>query len=133
MIAKRLRWGYLVPWAATSSAWFRMRSHKLTFPQVLARYETDSAPAARSGPRPEASTVARAVELATSVWPFRTTCIIRCLVLARLLRRFGYPATLTIGVSESGTLLEKRFAHAWVESSVSAAAPGFSEIVRFSL
>jgi hypothetical protein len=52
------------------------------------------------------------------------------MVLARILRRRGYPAEVVIGVSEEGVGTDPRFAHAWVEVDRAAAFPGFSELVR---
>jgi hypothetical protein len=76
------------------------------------------------------STALNAVRLATSIWPFRTTCLVRSMVLARMLRRRGYPAEVVIGVHEEGVDRDSRFAHAWVEVEEAAGPAGFSELVR---
>lgn len=60
----------------------------------------------------EAQAVARLVRVAASWSPLPATCLVRSLVLCRLLRRHGLAADLRIGVSKP----DGRFsAHAWVE------------------
>jgi len=76
------------------------------------------------------STAVTAVRLATAMWPFRTTCLVRSMVLARMLRRRGYPAEVVIGITEKGVDRDPRFAHAWVEVNPGPGSPGFSELVR---
>jgi hypothetical protein len=70
------------------------------------------------------------VRIATAVRPFRTTCLVRSMVLARMLRRRGYLAQVVVGVPADGIDRDPRFAHAWVEAGGTAGSPGYSELVR---
>jgi hypothetical protein len=82
------------------------------------------------GARLPVAALVASVRLATSIWPFRTTCLVRSMVLARMLRRRGYSAHVVIGVPKEGIGQDPRFAHAWVEVEGGAGSPGFSELVR---
>jgi len=64
------------------------------------------------------------------MWPFRTTCLVRSMVLARMLRHRGYSAHVVIGLPKEGVGRGPRFAHAWVEAEGAAGSSGFSELVR---
>jgi hypothetical protein len=122
---RRLRWAHLVPEALAVRLAYRLGRRK----QALVPAGVEPGPSPRHG-RPPLSTAVTAVRLATSIWPFRTTCLVRAIVLARMLRRRGYPAEVVIGVSEEGVDRDPRFAHAWVEVDKAAGPPGFSELVR---
>jgi hypothetical protein len=123
---RRLRWAHLVPEALGLS--LRCRVGRRTRRLSPAIVESDL-PSAR-GARPPLSTVAAAVRVATAVRPFRTTCLVRSMVLARMLRRRGYPAQVVVGVPGDGVGPDPRFAHAWVELGPTAGTPGYSELVR---
>jgi len=124
---RRLRWAPLVPEALGLSLRYRVGRGKR--PLSTAMVEPDPQSAARPA-RPSVPTVVAAVRLATSIWPFRTTCLVRSMVLARMLRRRGYPAEVVIGVREDGVEEDPRFAHAWVEVRDGPGSPGYSELVR---
>jgi hypothetical protein len=120
-----LRYAHLVPEALGLSLRYRLRRRKGPLSQVTV--EPD-----RRSPHggPALSTALAAVRLATSIWPFRTTCLVRSMVLARILRRRGYPAHVVIGLPKEGVGQDPRFAHAWVELEEATGPPGFSELVR---
>jgi hypothetical protein len=123
----RLRWAHLVPEALAFS--LRYRLGRGNQPLVPATVESGRRPPGRYG-RPLPSTAVAAVRLATTIWPFRTTCLVRSMVLARMLQRRGYPAEVVIGVREEGVGRDPQFAHAWVEVRPGPGSPGFSELVR---
>jgi hypothetical protein len=124
---RRLRWAHLVAEAVALTLRYRLRGGTRGLPPAEAR--PARRPAGRLS-RPSLSTAVWAVQLATSIWPFRTTCLVRSLVLARILRRRGYPAEVVIGVPEEGVGADPRFAHAWVEVRDGPGSPGYSELVR---
>jgi hypothetical protein len=82
---------------------------------VMARLRTQSsaiAPAtATHGTLEEARRLGRAVARTLSLLPGDTRCLVRSLVLTRLLARRGIPAKLVIGARAAPDFL----AHAWVE------------------
>jgi hypothetical protein len=124
---RRLRWAHLVPEALGLSLRCRVgrRTRRLS-PAIV-----ESGPSsAASGAHPPLSTVVAAVRVATAVRPFRTTCLVRSMVLARMLRRRGHPAQVVVGVPGDGAGPDPRFAHAWVELGRTAGTPGYSELVR---
>jgi hypothetical protein len=120
-----MRYAYLVPEALSLSLRYRLRQGKGRLSSVTVQPDGQSRQRGRA-----ISTVFTAVRLATSVWPFRTTCLVRSMVLARMLRRRAYPAEVVIGVREDGVSRDPRFAHAWVEVRDGPGSPGFSELVR---
>jgi hypothetical protein len=123
----RLRWAHLVPEALAFSLLYRLgRGNR---PLVRATVKSGRRPPGRYG-RPLPPTAVAAVRLATSIWPFRTTCLVRSMVLARMLRRRGYSAHVVIGLPKEGLGRNPRFAHAWVEVEEVAGPPGFSKLVR---
>lgn len=142
----RLRWAYLVPWAVASVMWCRVAAPRKRLADVL-RAPTPGASTPGASPpapiagAPTAATVAGAVRWATRVPPFRSTCIVRAVVLARMLRRYGYPAQVVIGLDERGRHAAKRFAHAWVECHARSAtgavgatgSAGYTELVRLEV
>jgi hypothetical protein len=99
-----------------------------TYPLALRRLRSNDLPAmiraARRGARAEPVIGDPAVRAATAVrlgkavvrslmlLPTDQRCLIRSLVLSRVLARRGIPATLIIGVGRDGDTFE---AHAWVE------------------
>jgi hypothetical protein len=124
---RRVRWAHLVPEALAFS--LRYRVGRGNRPLDPATTESARRPPGRYG-RPPLSTTVAAVRLATAMWPFRTTCLVRSMVLARILRRRGYPVEVVIGLPKEGVGQDPRFAHAWVEVEGAAGSPGFSELVR---
>jgi hypothetical protein len=71
--------------------------------------------------------LARAVVRTLSVLPTDSRCLMRSLVLTRLLARRGIHSTLVLGVRGDGDFA----AHAWVEHGmVALLAPGGSEFKR---
>jgi len=122
-----LRRAPLVPEALGLSLRYRVGGRKP--PLSTAMVEPDPRSAARPD-HPSVPTVVAAVRMATSIWPFRTTCLVRSMVLARMLRRRGYSAQVVIGVPKEGVGQDPRFAHALVEVEGGAGSPGFSELVR---
>jgi Transglutaminase-like superfamily len=86
--------------------------------------------AQRRGPMP--ATIVRAVEMATARPPLKTTCLVRSLVAARLLRRYGHSAKVVIGVPSGGTSTDTWTAHAWLEVMPTRAPDDYEEIVRLS-
>jgi len=122
---RRLRYAHLVPEALGLTLRYRLRRQKGPLSPVGVELDRRS-----SQGGPALSTALTAVRVATAMWPFRTTCLIRAMVLARMLRRRSYPAEVVIGVSEEGVDRDPRFAHAWVEVEGAAGPPGFSELVR---
>jgi hypothetical protein len=123
----RLRWAHLVPEALALGLGYRLTEGKRRLARAGAQLPLR--PAGRLGPPPLSAAVG-AVRVATSIWPFRTTCLVRSMVLARILRRRGYPAEVVIGVHDEGVDRDPRFAHAWVEVRDGPGSPGFSELVR---
>jgi len=98
-------------------------------PLVPATIASGRRPPRRYG-RPLLPTAATAVRLATSIPPFRTTCLVRSMALAKILRRRGYSAQVVIGVPKEGVGQDTRFAHAWVEVKDGPGSPGYAELVR---
>jgi len=122
---RRMRYAHLVLEALGLSLRYRFWGQKGPLSSVSVE------PGRRSPPGgPALSAAVTAVRLATSIWPLRTTCLVRSMVLARMLRRRGYPAEVVIGVREEGVDTDPRFAHAWVEVRHGPGSPGYSELVR---
>lgn len=123
------RWGYLVPLVAVLSCRYRIEARRR--PHSFAKL-IGSLPSTRSVTRnrPGRHTLIRVVDAATSIPPFRTSCLFRALVLADLFDRFGYPSTIVLGISESGAFGRPEFAHAWIESEKRSSAPGYRELLR---
>jgi hypothetical protein len=120
-----LRYAHLVPEALGLSLRYRLWRQKGPLSSVTVE------PGRRSPQGgPALSTTVTAVRLATSIPPFRTTCLVRSMVLARMLRRRGYSAHVVIGLPMEGVGQDPRFAHAWVEVEEGIGSPGFSELVR---
>jgi len=122
---RRLRHAHLVPEALGLSLRYRLWGQK-------GPLSSGTVEPGRRSPQggPALSAAVTAVRLATSIPPFRTTCLVRSMVLARILRRRGYPAEVVIGVPEEGVGTDPRFAHAWVEVRDGPGSPGYSELVR---
>jgi hypothetical protein len=77
--------------------------------------------------------LSRAVSRGLRIGPWQPRCIIRALVLYRLLRAQGTPAELVIGLSERATSTD---AHAWIEVAGRDVGPapgrfGHQELVRY--
>jgi len=58
--------------------------------------------------------IAKMVDLAAARGPWRASCLVRSLVLARLLRARGIPCELVVGSRLDGVAAERFSAHAWV-------------------
>ena len=70
----------------------------------------------------EATAVARIVHATANFHPVHASCLVRSLVLGRLLQRRGLSASLRIGVAKPAGALD---AHAWIEhGGVALAEPG---------
>ena len=87
----------------------------------LVRFEALQKISGAPGPRrvgqgsaPSPSLIARAVSGASRYLPGTGGCLTKALAAQSLLRRFGHPASLQLGVSRGGTHTFR--AHAWVES-----------------
>jgi hypothetical protein len=108
---ERLRLGAEILESYVAVRWWCAR---LSLSETLAAVRNDRGPACDS--RPEASVpgairLGAAVQKTLGALPFDSRCLIRSLVLTRLLTRRGLDCSLVIGVSS-----EPRFAaHAWVE------------------
>jgi len=122
---RRLRYAHLVPEALGLSLRYRLRRRKRPLYSVTPQSDRRSPQAGR-----DLSAAITAVRMATAIWPFRTTCLVRSMVLARILRRRGYPAHVVIGLPKEGVGQDPRFAHAWVELEEATGPPGLSELVR---
>lgn len=102
---------FLEAWALLPPVWLALRSRG--FRRVHESIERASPGARPPGPDPTADVV-EAVHLAARYAPVPVNCLLRSLVLVRLLRRRGVAADLRFGVRRN----EGRFeAHAWVERS----------------
>lgn len=67
-----------------------------------------------AGGRPSADRIAWAVRAASQVVPSGSNCLVRALATGIMLKRYGYPSELKIGVMKP---VGGRFeAHAWLES-----------------
>lgn len=135
----RFRWSYLVPVSSGLSLWYQARRHWTSFPDLLRvnaeepAGEGISIKARRSTPAP--GTILKAVNLGTKWPPFESTCLVRSLVLAGLLRHYGYPARVVIGVQSQGLRdpSDRWFAHAWVDMGASTTVAGYDHLVRLDL
>ena len=77
----------------------------------------------------EAQHIARLVLAAANRNPFRPNCLVRSLVLSRLLRLRGLAADLRIGVAVPGGAFA---AHAWVEHGGIALAEGEASLQAYA-
>lgn len=116
---RKVRWAHLVLTSAAYSIWFRWARRRIPFTELVGPYLDETSEIGRKRRFPQAGTLSRAVNLATSVWPLRTTCLIRSLVLAKLLRRYGHQAVVVLGVIDKASR-QDWLAHAWVETGVGA-------------
>lgn len=114
---RKVRWAHLLLTSAAYSIWFRWARRRIPFTDLVGSYLDESPEITRPRRFPQPGTMSRAVNLATSVWPLRTTCLIRSLVLAKQLRRYGYQAVVVLGVIDK-TSRRDWLAHAWVETGV---------------
>jgi hypothetical protein len=128
-LIRRVRWAYLIPVAAGMSIRYRLWARRRSFREVSGSNRYRSL-AQRRGPMP--ATVVRAVEIATARPPLKTTCLVRSLVAARLLRRYGHSAKVVIGVPPGGTSTDTWTAHAWLEVRPAQPFGDYEEIVRLS-
>ena len=92
-------------WVTATSVVIGVRRDRL--PDLIARLGT---PAVRRPVPP--SLLSRAVSRGLRIGPWQPRCLIRALVLYRLLRAQGDPAVLVIGLAAASPSTE---AHAWVE------------------
>jgi hypothetical protein len=103
-IATRIRLLVRV-WLTAAAVLVALRRHSLPeAARVLGRDGTDD--------RTPPALLSRAVSRGLRIGPWRPRCLIRSLVLYRLLRRQGEAADLVIGLPERA---ETHEAHAWVE------------------
>lgn len=78
-------------------------------------------------------TMVRGIHRGLRIGPWRPRCLLRSLVLFRLLRDQGQPAMLVIGLGHEGRTSD---AHAWVELAGRDVGPppggaGYQELARF--
>lgn len=59
-------------------------------------------------------------------WSLRTECLVRSIVLCRMLRLYGFPASLCVGTSKSPPLIF----HAWVEFPIACPIDDSPERVK---
>jgi hypothetical protein len=106
----------------------RLRSEPIATAVVKLRAEPSGTTAATPVPALErAARLGRAVVRMLSLLPGDTRCLVRSLVLTRLLARRGIPARLVIGARTTPAFL----AHAWVEcDGVAVLDPGDGSFVR---
>lgn len=123
---RKARWAHLVLTSAAYSIWFRRARRRIPFAELVGSYLVETPQIARPRRFPQPGTLSRAVNLATSVWPLRTTCLIRSLVLAKQMRKYGYQAVVVLGVVDKASR-QDWLAHAWVEAGVGA---GIKERLR---
>jgi hypothetical protein len=133
--AHRLRWAYLIPVSSSLSLWYQVSRRWRKFPDFAGPdREGGEEPVNNIRAQAMPATIFTAVRWGTRWPPFRSTCLVRSLVLARLLRFYGHPATVVIGVPQEG--LEDAgvwFAHAWVDMGKSVDASGYQELVRLAV
>jgi hypothetical protein len=130
MRIRSLRWTPLVLEAGARSLAVRLRWGSLNLLREASRPTAGSARTRGRGPPP--AVIHRAVQVATGWGPLRTTCLVRAIVLTRMLRARGNEASVVLGVSDRGVSSEDRFAHAWVETSSPSPQPGYRELARLS-
>jgi len=92
-------------WAVAARVVIGLRRERL--PDLVARFGE-----AGDRPRQPVSLLSRAVSRGLRIGPWQPRCLIRALVLYRLMRAQGDHAVLVIGLEESRPSPE---AHAWVE------------------
>jgi hypothetical protein len=127
-LGRRLRWAYLIPMAAGLAIRCRLSGRRDPFASVGRSSGTSGG---RLTGRPDPAVLIRAVDLATRWGPFRASCLVRSLVAANLLGRYGYRAQLVIGVPCEAPADESWRAHAWVEvGGTNPRTPRFEEIAR---
>jgi hypothetical protein len=99
-------------WATAAGVIIGLRRERL--PDLIRRLGVPTAGrGGRAAPRPvRPSLLSRAVSRGLRIGPWQPRCLIRALVLYRLLRAQGDDAVLVIGLAESRPSTE---AHAWVE------------------
>lgn len=102
--------GRLAAEALGLGLWYRWSARRRRFSAVAARADVFSPRAGHEVPAALVRAVSRAARLA----PRGMTCLVRSLILARMLQRRGHAATIVIGVPSEGRG-ERAFAHAWVE------------------
>ncbi|HYL60674.1 MAG TPA: lasso peptide biosynthesis B2 protein [Candidatus Acidoferrales bacterium] len=95
----------------------------LNFPRVQKVADAMSHPGAKPALAPPPERIAWAVATASRVVPDGANCLLRALATGVILKRYGYPSELKIGVmkSEAGNFQ----AHAWLESAGSVVIGDF--------
>jgi len=134
------RWAYLVPWAAILCLYYRVVGPRRRFGsfQGASDAPTTVAPAARPRPHsPAPSIIVKAARLGGLPGPLRASCLVRAMAGTRMLKHYGYPAKVVIGVpDETKPGSDDWKAHAWISQGAaqnppdSATSP-FLEIARF--
>ena len=109
----------------------RRNVRRVELPLLIERLSRISRPARSRHP---ARRLSRAVDRSLRIGSRRPTCLVKSLVLFRLLREQGDPAELVIGLPESPT---SKDAHAWVELDGREVGPppgraGHSQLARFA-
>jgi hypothetical protein len=97
--------------AAYAQARHALRRAPIASVLASLRAESPSARTPTAGALEESRRLGRAVARTLALMPGDTRCLVRSLVLTRLLARRGIPAKLVIGARTAPTFL----AHAWVE------------------
>ncbi|MGH2739030.1 MAG: lasso peptide biosynthesis B2 protein [Actinomycetota bacterium] len=124
---RRLRWAHLVPWASFLVLYYETLGKR----KELRRPAAQTPVAAPKGSRPPWRTVVGVVRMAARLTPGNDTCLVRSFAAARMLRHYGYPAHVVIGVPETRIGAPGWEAHAWVEVAGAAVGRGdHQEIVR---
>jgi hypothetical protein len=109
----------------------RRNVRRVELPLLIERLSRISRPARSRHP---ARRLSRAVDRSLRIGSRRPTCLVKSLVLFRLLREQGDHAELVIGLPESPT---SKDAHAWVELDGREVGPppgraGHSQLARFA-
>lgn len=113
------RWGLAYAMGALWRAWFGLRT--VSFDRLRDNANRPAATATANALSPER--IAWAVIAMSRFVPDGSNCLIRALASARMLRRYGYDATLQIGVTKAAN--GGINAHAWLESGGQVVIGGF--------
>lgn len=113
-------------WALAAATQIALQRHPL--PVVVASLEPLG-----THPRLPLRTMVRGIDRGLRIGPWRPRCLLRSLVLFRLLREQGEPAVLVIGLGHEARTSD---AHAWVELAGADVGPppggrGYLELARF--
>jgi hypothetical protein len=114
-------------WALAFRIWLLLRRHPL--PAVVAALDGPTDGASRT----PVALLSRAVSRGLRIGPWRPRCLLRSLVLYRMLREQGDTAELIIGLKGRAVTSD---AHAWVEVAHRDVGPwpggsGYQELTRY--